>query len=255
MSTYFVDYENTSLKGLVGIEKLSRDDTVIIFYGKNTGSISFDEHVRISTSAASIRYMKTERVGKNYLDFQLATYCGYLISTSTDKEFYIVSKDTGYESVIDFWRTMNPSIVLKRLTQIVEKTMEKKEELIHTTPLYLTNEIVENSELAAAVNLSAATMEKKKKIDPSKSKKPPKKKMKSSGGKLPEKMKKKIRTLIKGEQLKGASYNQIYTSIMSCKDKQNFLKSLHDIFEADLGNRIYNSVLPVYEEYQQEQVV
>lgn len=34
MATYLIDYENTGVKGLVGIEQLKEDDLIIIFMGR-----------------------------------------------------------------------------------------------------------------------------------------------------------------------------------------------------------------------------
>ena len=103
MSIYLVDYENVSLLGLEGIEKLKEEEKVFIFYGNSAGSISFEMHAKIAQTKAEVKYLKTERSGKNYLDFQLATLSGYLVATTKETDFIIISKDTGFESVIDFW--------------------------------------------------------------------------------------------------------------------------------------------------------
>ena len=79
MATYLIDYENTGVKGLVGIEQLKEDDLIIIFYGPKTGAVPFDEHVKICQAASQVKYIKTTKTAKNYLDFQLTTYLGYLV--------------------------------------------------------------------------------------------------------------------------------------------------------------------------------
>jgi hypothetical protein len=55
-----------------------------------------------------------KRTADNYLDFQLATYLGHLISSTEETEFFIVSRDRDYEAVQDFWtpRRHNVAIVL-----------------------------------------------------------------------------------------------------------------------------------------------
>lgn len=77
MATYFIDYENTH--SLNGINELTKEDSVIIFYSDNANSLSFDIHQEILKCEAYIEY-KLVKVGTpNALDFQLSTYLGYLI--------------------------------------------------------------------------------------------------------------------------------------------------------------------------------
>ena len=47
MKTYLVDFENVKSKGLVGIDRLTEDDHVIIFYSENSDTISFDMHCMV----------------------------------------------------------------------------------------------------------------------------------------------------------------------------------------------------------------
>lgn len=114
MATYLVDLENTGLAGLTGLEELSAKDKVIVFYGTRTGSIAFDKHVELTKAKADVTYTKTERVAKNYLDFQLVTYLGYLIGSGQERVYYIISKDKGYDSCIEFWRKTDKQIAITR---------------------------------------------------------------------------------------------------------------------------------------------
>ncbi|MCM1537717.1 MAG: PIN domain-containing protein [bacterium] len=114
MATYLVDLENTGLAGLTGLEELSAKDKVIVFYGTRTGSIAFDKHVELTKAKADVTYTKTERVAKNYLDFQLVTYLGYLIGSGQERVYYIISKDKGYDSCIEFWRKTDKQITITR---------------------------------------------------------------------------------------------------------------------------------------------
>lgn len=58
-------------------------------------------------SKAAIEYIETHKVAKNYLDFQLATYLGFLIGKGEKGPVYIISQDTGFDSIVDFWRGRN----------------------------------------------------------------------------------------------------------------------------------------------------
>ncbi len=103
MSIYFIDYENVNLNGLSGIETLTEQDRVYIFYGANPGYIPFERHIAISKSRAEVNYLRVDRTAKNYLDFQLATYSGYLVAMYADPEYIIISRDTGFDSIVNFW--------------------------------------------------------------------------------------------------------------------------------------------------------
>ena len=104
---YFIDYENTGSDGLAGIENLDGNNTVFIFYSSRAGRMMFDVHVKINTSQAEIQYCKVSTGVKNALDFQLASYLGYIIRDNDNKEsqcnYFIVSRDNGFSSLSHFW--------------------------------------------------------------------------------------------------------------------------------------------------------
>ncbi len=116
MALYLIDFENVHDSGLNGIGSLTEQDEVSIFYSNKSEHMSFDTHVNIMKSEARIKYIKLRRSAKNYLDFQLCTHLGYLIGSKTEGPYFIISKDTGYDSIIDYWRdhgitvTRQPSI-------------------------------------------------------------------------------------------------------------------------------------------------
>ena len=78
MSTYLVDFENVGVGGMDGVEKLSDRDRVVIFYGKQAAAVPFERHIEIASSRAEVRYIKVDKTGKNFLDFQLCRYSGYM---------------------------------------------------------------------------------------------------------------------------------------------------------------------------------
>ena len=112
MNYYFVDYENIGAEGLNGIKNLGDNNTVFIFYSRNADKITFDIHNQINASEAAIHYYKVEAGHKNALDFQLASYLGYVIRENLEGEcsYFIVSKDTGFTTLLTFWKKQNVSI-------------------------------------------------------------------------------------------------------------------------------------------------
>ncbi len=108
MAAYLIDYENVKSEGIRGILQLCDQDSVIIFYSHNADTLTFETMDMIFGSKATVRKYKIVRGGKNALDFQLSTYLGYLIHEGKDSCFYIISKDNGFQHVVEFWkRTFN----------------------------------------------------------------------------------------------------------------------------------------------------
>ena len=104
MSIFLVDFENVTSEGLSGVDKLSEGDKVVLFYSTKANKISMSIHVEMSKSLASFEYKEVSVGGKNALDYQLSTYLGYLIGQKEDTNYYIVSRDRGYEYLSDFWK-------------------------------------------------------------------------------------------------------------------------------------------------------
>ena len=103
MKTYLVDFENVKSKGLVGIDRLTSDDHVIIFYSENSDTISFEMHCMVMQAKAEVDYMKVRVGGKNALDFQLSTLLGYLVAEGDNSHIFIISNDRGFDKLHDFW--------------------------------------------------------------------------------------------------------------------------------------------------------
>ena len=125
MNYYLIDYENVKADGLDGIEELDREDVVHIFYSENADKLTFDMLHMIMKSRAKIIYQKVSVGRKNALDFQLSSYLGYLIGGSDEKgryNYYIVSKDNGYDVLASFWSQQNV-----RVREIAAISTEKRE--------------------------------------------------------------------------------------------------------------------------------
>ncbi|MCH5192864.1 MAG: hypothetical protein J1F11_02810 [Oscillospiraceae bacterium] len=100
---YLVDFENVTSAGISGIQRLTKEDKVYIFYTVNAANMSFAAHLNLLSSPAEIIYYNVSSGGKNALDFQLSSFLGYLISQGEDKNFCIISNDKGFEHVKTFW--------------------------------------------------------------------------------------------------------------------------------------------------------
>lgn len=103
MATILVDYENTfASNGLKGVDVLSPDDTLIIFYSNSCRKIRYDYMQFIKDSGCDFRIIRLKNPGKNALDFYIAAECGVL-SSRGEKQLAIISNDKGFQAVLDYF--------------------------------------------------------------------------------------------------------------------------------------------------------
>jgi hypothetical protein len=102
LKIFLVDYENTNSNGLKGISKLDKSDRVIIFYSSVSSTISFEVLDEILLSGVSLEKIFLKSHSTNALDFQLVTYMGYLIAENNVNDIYVITKDKGFFSAIEF---------------------------------------------------------------------------------------------------------------------------------------------------------
>jgi hypothetical protein len=119
MATYLIDYENVHKNGLVGIQKLPDNDTVVVFVGNNINDMPVETVMLILDSSAQVKIEKMKKTANNYLDFQLATCLGGLITSGGDKEFFIISNDRDFEAVIDYWKRNKTNIRIEQRSAIL----------------------------------------------------------------------------------------------------------------------------------------
>ena len=127
MSLFFVDFENVNSQGLEGISKLNVDksDKIIIFYSEKAKSITIDLHKELEKTEIIKEYIKVKVGTANALDFQLSSYLGSYIERSHDSQYYIISKDLGFDAVCSFWKSRN--ITIKRIDSISSINRNKED--------------------------------------------------------------------------------------------------------------------------------
>ena len=121
MKYYFMDYENVRISGFDGIEKLEKNDIIYVIYSEQSKAFSLDILEKAQKQGVIIEAYKVNVGNKNALDFQLSSFLGYIVGKSEDNdcEYIIVSKDTGYDKVVEFWANRNKRIY--RLINLFEK--------------------------------------------------------------------------------------------------------------------------------------
>lgn len=140
---FLVDFENVHTGGLRGTKSLSEHDEIVLFYSDNDeDSIAFICELR-----DDIRYAKIAKNGQNALDFQLSSYLGFVIKETVfsdaiaNTQFFIVSKDTGFDSVVNFWtktafaKFLNVSPNIRRVDSIHSALFPAVIKPVPTTPV------------------------------------------------------------------------------------------------------------------------
>ncbi len=125
MKLVLVDYEN--IQNLDGIDKIS-DYEIKILVGKNQTKVPIDLVLQTQQLGKSLEWLKVNGQGKNALDFYIAYYIGKYIEANKYSAFVIVSKDTGYDPLIEHINEATKSKIVKRVTNITQvhhKLMEK----------------------------------------------------------------------------------------------------------------------------------
>ena len=140
---YLIDYENVNEAGLDGIADLYQNDTLLIFYNE-TLKLSIDVHKMLESSNCKKDYIRINKSGKNYLDFQLSTYLGYLISQDKNAQFRIISKDQGFDAVVSFWRERD--VIIGRSINLTKKPVDHIRAEV--------NDAIKNSQLGFDVNVN-----------------------------------------------------------------------------------------------------
>ena len=133
-NTYLIDFENVGSDGLIGVNSLTNEDRVIIFYSANSSRMTFRAHQQILTSTARFDYFEVTVGGKNALDHQLGTYLGYLVATSASERYFIVSHDNGFKFLSAFWLSQDNTLQIAMADNIKTSLRVRPAERPRPTP-------------------------------------------------------------------------------------------------------------------------
>jgi hypothetical protein len=116
----FIDFENIQHHDIGFLQ--GQPSKVFMFVGSNQSKISFDLVSAIQKLGEQAEYIKIEGTGHNALDFHIAFYVGRLSERDPEGNFYIVSKDTGFDPLIRYLK--EKKISAQRITDV--STIAKK---------------------------------------------------------------------------------------------------------------------------------
>ncbi|MGN0363947.1 MAG: PIN domain-containing protein [Bilifractor sp.] len=104
---FLIDLENVQSAGLDGVDQLTDEDIVIVFYSNKADNLKIDMVKTIQESSAKVVYLKVFNGTPNALDFQLLTYLYYYYNPDDeDAQYWIISRDTGYDASITMSRKL-----------------------------------------------------------------------------------------------------------------------------------------------------
>ena len=95
---FLVDGDNNIGTGLQGIDLLTEEDTVLVFFGK--GQTLANVKKLCAGTRAQVQYLESVKGGKNSLDFQIITELGVLVGRGEADFAYVISQDKGYEAAM-----------------------------------------------------------------------------------------------------------------------------------------------------------
>lgn len=240
---YLVDYENVSDAGLVGVNQLTKGDIVVIFYGSKVKTVAYETLIAITSSAASIEHMKAEKTAKNYLDFQLTTYLGYKLGQNSIDEIYVITKDSGFDAVVDFWGERGYTIK-RQPSIIVEEKVNKEnpEETTEESPKAKTR----RTYTRRTGNQSRPTT---RSTRPKVVTKPQPKKPRETANRptVTEKQKAELRAALKGAELSAPDYKKVYDAFASCDNSSAYNNMLQKSLGNDKTSVVYKATSKFFE--------
>ena len=108
MNHVFVDYENVHAIDLAVIGNKGVTFTLLLGAKQSKLDVSLVE--RMMGNASSVQLLRLLSSGKNALDFALAFYLGKAATADPTGYFHIVSKDTGFDPLVEHLRSRHINV-------------------------------------------------------------------------------------------------------------------------------------------------
>ncbi|MBP3210632.1 MAG: NYN domain-containing protein [Oscillospiraceae bacterium] len=153
---FLIDYENVSGAGLHGASLLRPTDSVTIFYGDKHSTMPGEYLAQLQRSKCSVEFIPVTFRKKNALDFYLTTYVAErFVNDEEYDRICIVSKDTDFEAVRDYWQHRKRMIFLDKSIMYGFANHGpgggQKDEAVRLLKPLLIKEISKDYELAAVI--------------------------------------------------------------------------------------------------------
>ena len=93
-----IDYENVQPAAMAVLNE--EHFKVIVFVGANQTKVTFEVASALQQMGGRAEYVRISGNGSNALDFHIAFYIGQLAAQEPEAYFHIVSKDTGFDPLV-----------------------------------------------------------------------------------------------------------------------------------------------------------
>lgn len=103
---YLVDSENVGDVWVPLLVSSQAEDEVMVFYTQKSPHMNYENVRMLKESQKEAVFVKCFE-GNNALDFQLVTELGHMLQENADREYIIVSNDTGFDAVVRYWTLRN----------------------------------------------------------------------------------------------------------------------------------------------------
>lgn len=145
-----IDFENVQPKNLEILK--NHFFKIFVFIGENQTKVPFDLATAMQEFGEDAKYIKISGNGKNSLDFHIAYYIGKLSLEDPNGYFHIISKDTGFDPLINHLKARKIHI-------------HREKDLAEIPPLRISNAANDDETIVAIVkNLSGRGQSRPRKL-------------------------------------------------------------------------------------------
>lgn len=103
-----IDHENVQIEALPGLD--DEHFKVLIFVGASQNKLAYELVAPVQKMGTRAEYVKISGNGSNALDFHIAFYVGQLAAQDPKAYYHIISKDKGFDPLIQHLRGKKISI-------------------------------------------------------------------------------------------------------------------------------------------------
>ncbi len=118
-----IDYENVQPTAIEALEH--ENFHVIVFVGASQSKVTYEVASVVQRMGDRASYIKISGSGSNTLDFHIAYYIGRLAAKEPEAYFHIVSKDTGFDPLLQHLKSKK--ICARRVNSVKDLPLVKVE--------------------------------------------------------------------------------------------------------------------------------
>lgn len=132
---YFLDSENLPSDVVHEILELDKSDKFYIFYSENSQKPTYEILSKVMNAKCKIEFIECKNGTPNSMDFKIVSFIGLKIGSykniKHNKHHYVIlSKDKGYDTTIEYYRSMNISMERwENLLPVLKEEILKAREL------------------------------------------------------------------------------------------------------------------------------